>query len=63
MRLYELSSRKAAQFVGTMPAKSLELPLIYAIDELQTFLPRKTILFEAQMIYHVIDSLAYDWEK
>ena len=47
MRLYELSSRKAAQFIGTMPAKSLELPLIYAIDELQTFLPRKTILFEA----------------
>ena len=30
-----------------MSAKSLEtLPVIYAADELQNFLPRKTMLFE-----------------
>ena len=36
--------------IQTMPAKSLgTLPMIYAIDELQNPLPRKTMLFEENM--------------
>ena len=47
---------------GTMPAKNLEtLPMIYAIDELQNPLPRKTMLFEENMttVFGRSDALPY----
>ena len=39
-----------SRMLATMSAKSLgTLPVIYAIDEVQSPLPRKTMLFEGHM--------------